>query len=87
MTEPKPEHAAQLDAGLARVSTADVRNAAAEIKLTALRSLVQALDSGFKIAYEHYVEGKAEPYPGACDVVMKQCRAAIAVARRTGLMP
>lgn len=87
MNEYTPKHAAKLDAGLEKVSVADVRNATAEIKLLALQSLVQALDSGLKIAYEHYVDGRGEPYPGSASVVMRQCREAITVARKTGLIP
>ena len=61
--------------------------ATAEFKLGALQKLVDALDVALKIAIERHYEGKSEPYPGACRMVMEQSRNAVDVARKTGLMP
>lgn len=82
-----PVHAAQIDAAIESVSNRDVSGADPEAKLKALRHLIDALDRGFKIGYEHFVEGNAEPFPGAAAGVMRQCRQAIILARATGLIP
>lgn len=82
-----PKDAAYLDDAMARTATADVRNAEATFKVKALCSLVQALDRALKIGIERFIDGKAEPYPGAAGTVMKQARTAIDLARKTGLMP
>lgn len=86
-SEYSPAHAHQIDAAIESVGNRDVREADPEIKLKALYHLIGALDSGLKIGYERYVEGRAEPYPGAASIVLKQCRDAIALARNTGLIP
>lgn len=67
----------------------DVTTAPPEKQIRMLRTLVLALDNALKIVDEaHYADPpRPEPYPGACSDVVKQSRAAVAIARKTGLIP
>lgn len=55
-------------------------------KLGAARALIEALETGLKIAGEFMVTGK-EPYPGAALNVVKTSQRAIDLARLSNLVP
>lgn len=91
----KPEHSKALSTQLTETSKAaaegkiDVAGMSAAQQITALRSLVKALETGFSIVRStHYGNPpQREPFPGACYGVIEQCLAGIELSRKAGLIP
>ena len=65
----------------------DVRGAEPALREAALIGLVEALEACLHIAYGHHYLKRPEPFPGACQKVMEQSKAAIDLARASKLVP
>jgi hypothetical protein len=91
MSNYSKDDARELDQMLDRTAAKrpDLTEATAGQQIKALQSLVALLESATKIVDEaHYCSPKKpEPYPGACRDVVRQARAAVMLARNSGLIP
>lgn len=81
-----PEHAKHLDEALATAPPRDYHALSAEERLPAILSLLSLMESSVKILRQR-LGGSAEPYPGAAVRVADQTLQAVALARKSGLLP
>jgi hypothetical protein len=79
----------ELDGLMDRLPVHDLRGIPAEQALASLQRLIEVLESSLKIIKGRHYKAvpEPEPFPGAVGKTLDQSLAAIALARKSGLLP
>lgn len=79
----------QLDSKLDSAFSNPIDGSMASIahKMLALTSLIGVLETALLIARNHHYKGEPEPFPGACQEVIRQSLHSVEITRRANLLP